>query len=171
MDRRAFLKIGIAGGALLAAASGAYWALNRPELPRRLAFSVDHREAVFAIASALLVGAIPGDAERAPALRRLVGEVETAARGLSLPAQKELGQLLDLLAWLPTRWLVAGVRSPWSEATPEELDAFLVRWRYSRLGLLRSAYQGLHDLVLGTWYADPAHWGRIGYPGPPEIPR
>jgi hypothetical protein len=31
---------------------------------------------------------------------------------------------------------------------------------------LRSAYQALHDLVLGAWYANPANWDAIGYPGP-----
>jgi hypothetical protein len=34
------------------------------------------------------------------------------------------------------------------------------------LGLLRSAYHALHDLVLGAWYAQPASWLAAGYPGP-----
>jgi hypothetical protein len=50
-----------------------------------------------------------------------------------------------------------------------EVAAFLQGWRTSRLGLLRSAYAALHDLVLGAWYGTPDTWEAIGYPGPPEI--
>jgi hypothetical protein len=48
----------------------------------------------------------------------------------------------------------------------EQVSAFLQDWRLHRLGLLRSAYHALHDLVLGAWYAQPASWLAAGYPGP-----
>ena len=41
--------------------------------------------------------------------------------------------------------------------------SFLRRWQHSRLDLLKSGYQALHDLVLGAWYADPQSWAAIGY--------
>lgn len=36
-----------------------------------------------------------------------------------------------------------------------------------RFDLLKSGYAALHDLILGTWYAQPESWAAIGYPGPP----
>ena len=54
----------------------------------------------------------------------------------------------------------------WADATPAQVAAFLQDWRVSRVGLLRSAYGAMHDLVLGAWYADPSSWAAIGYPGP-----
>ena len=39
-------------------------------------------------------------------------------------------------------------------------------WRLHRFALLRTAYGALHDLSLGAWYAQPASWNAIGYPGP-----
>ena len=55
---------------------------------------------------------------------------------------------------------------PSSASRPEQVSAFLQDWRLHRLGLLRTAYHALHDLVLGAWYAQPASWEAIGYPGP-----
>jgi hypothetical protein len=58
------------------------------------------------------------------------------------------------------------VSHDWAQATADEVAAFLQDWRTHRLGLLRTAYGALHDLVLGSWYSDPANWAAIGYPGP-----
>jgi hypothetical protein len=30
-------------------------------------------------------------------------------------------------------------------------------------------YQAMHDLVLGSWYADASSWDAIGYPGPTKL--
>jgi hypothetical protein len=43
---------------------------------------------------------------------------------------------------------------------------FLQSWRKHRLAMPQTAYLALHDLVLGSWYADPSSWAAIGYPGP-----
>jgi hypothetical protein len=64
---------------------------------------------------------------------------------------------------------VARVQRPWGEASEAEVGAFLDGWRGSSLGLLRSGYHALHDLILGAWYADPATWAALGYPGPPKV--
>jgi len=45
----------------------------------------------------------------------------------------------------------------------------LGRWQHSRLALLRSAYDGLHQLVLAAWYGNSRAWPAIGYPGPPSL--
>jgi hypothetical protein len=61
---------------------------------------------------------------------------------------------------------LTGIPHGWPEARDAEVSAWLQDWRTHRLGLLRTAYQALHDLVLGSWYSDPANWAAIGYPGP-----
>ena len=62
--------------------------------------------------------------------------------------------------------MLTGIAGGWANATPANVHAFLHDWRDSSFALLRSAYGALHDLVLGAWYADPASWDAIGYPGP-----
>jgi len=50
-----------------------------------------------------------------------------------------------------------------------DIEKFLRNWQESRVDLLKSGYQALHDLVFGAWYADPASWAAIGYAGPPSL--
>lgn len=157
--RREFLKTGLAGGLLLNAAACARPAEN------------DGRARVLsALIPAMLAGALsPQTQDAARQINRTLSGVETAIDGLSLGAQKEIGELFDLLAFPLTRMLVAGLWSPWEEATPSSLNTFLESWRQSRFDLLKSGYAALHDLILGTWYAQPANWSAIGYPGPPQL--
>ena len=157
--RREFLKTGLAGGLLLNIAACARAGEN------------DGRSRVLsALIPVMLAGALsprPEDAERQ--INRTLSGVETAIKGLSLATQKEIGELFDLLTFPLTRMLAAGLWSPWEEATPSSLNAFLDSWRHSRFDLLKSGYAALHDLILGTWYAQPESWAAIGYPGPPLL--
>lgn len=127
-------------------------------------------DVVAAIAPVLLEGVYPGEAG-GQARERIVEGVRQAVAALSASAQQEIGELFQLLAFAPTRIAVARVSSPWPQATEAEITAFLQGWRESRIGLLQSGYQALHDLVLGAWYADPSTWKAIGYPGPPVLER
>lgn len=95
--------------------------------------------------------------------------VQAAISALSPSAQREVDELLSLLTLGLTRGLATGVWADWQEATPAQIEGFLQRWRHSRLQLLQSGYHALHDLVLGSWYADPQSWAAIGYPGPPSL--
>jgi hypothetical protein len=76
--------------------------------------------------------------------------------------------LFGLLALGPARRLLAGVGGGWEQADPRQVEAFLQNWRTHRLQTLQTAYHGLHDLIIGAWYADPSSWEAIGYPGPPK---
>jgi hypothetical protein len=95
--------------------------------------------------------------------------IEETIAGLAPAARDEVGELCSLLDFAPTRCLVAGVWSPWSRASATSVAAFLERWRESRFVLLRSAYEALHQIVLGAWYAQPRAWPAIGYAGPPSL--
>ena len=156
-SRRQFLQTGLAGSLLLG-----FSGCTRPAADGR-------RTAIIAaIAPVLLTAALPADGREA-ALARTVAAVEAAIAGLSLPAQQEIGELFDLLAFAPTRALVAGLWQDWAVASAADIGQFLESWRHSRFDLLKSGYAALHDLIFGAWYAAPENWAAIGYPGPPEV--
>lgn len=162
-SRRGFLKLGLFGGALLGAAGAASWFVGRDPVE-------DRREVLAAMIPAMLDGALPAQPPtRDAAIAATLSEVEFAIAGLPPASQAELAQLFTLAAAAPTRLALTGLTRSWSDASPAQLADVLQRWRTHRLALLQSAYHGLHDLILGTWYAAEAHWQAIGYPGPPRF--
>ena len=171
--RRRFIKTGIAGGVLLAAAAALQAPLDRMGKRALVAgnpLDPSLRSVVRAIAPVMLQGAFPAaDPARAAALERIAAGVAAAVGALSAAAQKEVAELFALLAFAPTRIVVAGVTAGWDRASAADVEGFLRRWQDSPVDLLKSGYQALHDLVLGAWYADPQTWDAIGYPGPPSL--
>ena len=167
-SRRTFLVTGTLGAAALATAE---WLRLAPaaRVPGR-GLDADGSAVVRAITPALLAGALPGEpGARAEALRETVANVDAAIAGLPPEAQSELAQFFTLLRFAPARIVLAGLRADWPDATPADIEAVLQRWRTSRVALLRSAYDGLHQLVLASWYGNPRAWDAIGYPGPPAL--
>ncbi len=175
MRRRTFLRAGLGGGLLLSLS----YLLHRPlDRAGKDALVAAHPradalgEVVAAVAPVLLASTFPVEsAAREQGQRDIVAAVATAVAGLSAASQREVDELFALLAFAPTRRLVAGVGMPWAEASAAEIGAFLERWRHSPVDLLKSGYFALHDLILGAWYAEPARWAAIGYPGPPALER
>ncbi|POZ60413.1 twin-arginine translocation signal domain-containing protein [Chromobacterium alticapitis] len=102
-------------------------------------------------------------------VRDIVAGVDRAVAGLPPATRAEIRQLFDLLGnrWA-RRWL-AGVGAPWARVSEAELELFLQNWRDSRFLLLRSAYQGLHQLINAAWYGNPASWAAIGYQQPAYV--
>ncbi len=168
--RRQFLKAGLAAGVVLA---GAGWiASRRGRGPVPGLHWLDERSAaiVRALVPVVLDGAIPAaDPGRGDAIREAVEAFDRAVSGLSPAVQEEISQLFSLLALPAGRFVVAGVRSAWAEATPDEVAAFLARWRRSRFALLRAGYQALTQLIVAAWYGNPRSWAAIAYPGPPSL--
>ncbi len=170
ITRRRFLAVGAAGGAALALAGGYAWMRGRRASPEIRRLDADALAIIRAIVPAMLAGALPpASAARASAIDETVDAVRRAIAGLAPAAQDELAQLFGLLATGVGRRLLAGVASSWPDATPAEVDAFLVAWRDSGWALKRSAYDALHQLTFAAWYANPRSWGAIGYPGPPVL--
>jgi hypothetical protein len=165
MQRRSLLKLGAASAALLAVAGGTV-ALLGPGL-RGGRMTDPSRTLMTALAAALLDGSLPpGGAARAAALDGLLARVDGLVAGLPDHAQDELSQLLALLATTPGRTLLAGVDSPWPQASLTSIRAGLQSMRLSSLGLRQQAYHALHDIVGAAFFSDPATWKAIGYPGP-----
>ena len=164
--RRSFLKTGVLGALVLAAGGGIYRAVHAPAA-QRFVLDGEARAALHAIVPAMLAGALPADpAARSAAVAGTVEGVHLAISNLPLALQKEVQDLFGLLALAPARRLLTGVSGGWAHAREAEVAAFLQDWRLHRLALLRTAYGALHDLSLGAWYAQPASWSAIGYPGP-----
>lgn len=167
--RRTFLKAGLLGTLALAVGGGIYRATRDAAPAHGFALDGAARDVLAAIIPVLLEGALPADAAaRAQSTGQVTQAVHAAILGLPLSAQKEVQDLFGLLALAPARRLLAGV-GPWHEASPAQVAAFLQSWRTSRIGLLRAGYAGLHDLVMGSWYASPVAWEAIGYPGPIQL--
>ncbi|MEP6942927.1 MAG: hypothetical protein ABI981_08325 [Betaproteobacteria bacterium] len=170
ITRRTLLKAGVAGGAVLLAAR---WLTTDPtRTPSPGALDEPARGIVASIVPAMLSGALPAHAtqpDRAQLVDAVVDNVDRAVAALPPAARKELEQLFALLAFVPSRCLLAGIWSPWNDASTESITAFLAAWRDSRFGLQRSAYGALHQLIMAAWYGSPQAWPAIGYPGPPVL--
>jgi hypothetical protein len=164
-SRRTFLKTGALGALVLAAGGVAYRTMHPPTL-RPYALDGEARAVLHAVIPVILDGALPGPLERELAILQATERVQAAILGLPLATQKEVQDLFGLLALAPARRLLTGVADGWAGADSAQVARFLADWRVHRVGLLRSAYGALHDLVLGSWYADPSSWAAIGYPGP-----
>jgi hypothetical protein len=178
LTRRQFLKVGLAGGALLLAVRAAYGPFSRdPHIAedREYAYAIlgsKERTLLAALVPVVLAGALPSDpSERPAAVAEVVRGVDRAVSGLPPSVQQEVGQLFALLGFAPTRRLLAGVASPWLTADPDTIAAFLDRWRASSFVTLRSAYRAIQELIMAGWYGNSISWARIGYPGPPPLSR
>lgn len=173
ITRRKFLKAGTVGALLLATAR-----LGRVEQASGNANGAEPisvlgaaaREVLGAIIPVILTGALPIDSpSRSERVQSTIAGVDRAIAGLPRHAQAEAHDLFALLAFAPSRWLLAGLRRPWRESSADEIAAFLRQWRASGWALKQQAYLALLELVFAAYYADPASWPAIGYPGPPRL--
>lgn len=168
MQRRSLLGLGLAGGLVLAAAGGgAAWMLRTPAWHRGQ-LSPDARALLGAVAVSVLDGSLPapGDPLREPALKAHLERFARALGTLSPATQAEVDQLLSVLNTAPGRRLLAGLASPWPQASKAEVDAALQAMRVSDTMIRRQAYHALRDLTQAAYFSDPATWAALGYPGP-----
>jgi hypothetical protein len=167
LTRRQFLKVGASGAVVLAMARVGHAQALRPG---DAGLDATAREVLAAVVPVLLDGALPAEeAARTQSVNATIVRIDRSVAELPPHLQAEVGDLFALLGFAPSRWLIAGVRAPWREASPEDVAAFLQRWRQSGWTLLQQGYHALHELVLAAFYADPGSWPRIGYPGPPAL--
>lgn len=173
LSRRSFLKVGLAGSVLLFA--GRWLTVieaaetSTSNLSLRYLSSAD--VAVLRhIIPIMLEGALPNDeVSLREAIDEIISGVDTTIDYQPPSVRKEISDLFGILTSGTTRALVAGIWKTWDKTTPDDVRAFLTSWRNSRFDLLRSAYLGLNNLIMGSWYANPRSWSRIGYGGPPKI--
>jgi hypothetical protein len=142
VQRRTFIKTGIAGAVLLAGV-GYVAAPRHPGPPAGdLQFVSAKAQAVLeALIPVVLEGSLPDDpAARATALADVLEGFDRGMQGMPPAVQDEM------------------------PSTPrDEVAAFLKRWRFSRFNLLRSGYQALTQLITASWYGNPLAWGKLSY--------
>jgi len=170
--RRQFLKVGagfsaaIACSALLPSLTGCSPASALPQAG--MAFL---RPADVALFRALLPAVVSelesvDPAQRETRLHAAVANIDGTIATMVQNGQKELRKLLDLLSSTPLRWAVAGVRTSWEQATPEQVREFLTRWRTSRFATLNAGGVVLVKLASVGYFVLPDAWASSGYPGP-----
>lgn len=174
LDRRGFLKLGLAGSAVLgtvslgAGLSGCH--AREQAAAQGHVFFQDADLALFtALAPVILADTLPAqEPTRAEHIRLLLQRMDHGCGLLAPSARAELRKLLDLLNLGLTRRLVARVSQPWEQADAQQISAFLQRWRDSSMGLFNSGYRALVAMLAGAHYGTPVGWAASGYPGPPR---
>ena len=168
MQRRTWLKLGLASAAVLAV-GGAAVALVEPGL-RDARLSAAGRAVFSGVGGAMLDGSLPAHgAARQAALAGMLERIDALVAGLPPHAQAELSQLLALLASGGGRRALAGLSQDWESAPVPDIQAALQAMRVSRISLRQQAYQALHDIAGSAYFSDASTWGMLGYPGPLKI--
>jgi hypothetical protein len=168
MQRRSLLKLG-AGAAACLAVAGAGVAWLRPGVSRgRLSPGA---AAVFhAVGRAVLDGSLVGsEAAQHAALDVQVERVGQTIAAFPHATQSELSLLLALLASAPGRIGLARLHSDWPDAATADVQVALQGMRLSTLAVRQQAYHALRDLTNAAFYAEPAAWPLMGYPGPDRV--
>jgi hypothetical protein len=168
MQRRSFLKLGIASAAVLAIGGGAI-ALIKPGLVDGK-LSPTARTVMAKVSQAMLFGTLPTEPAALQATTQaILARTDAFLSGLPVHVIAELDQLLGLLASSPGRRFLAGVTNSWEEATTAEVGAALQAMRTSGTELRVQAYQGLHDIVCVPYFSGEESWAILGYPGPVSV--
>ena len=171
MNRRDFLKLGAASSAALSAV-GVTASLtgctdsNEPN-SNWLVLTRSDRALLSAITPTMLKGSFPTDAtEQIQAINAILITIDGGLAKFGPHNQKEVKNLFTLLNFGLTRGLTTGVWSKWEDASEDDIEQFLQRWRDSSVGLFNLGYNGLNKLISASWYGQPQAWPKAGYPGP-----
>ncbi len=169
MQRRTLLKLGVATGTALALIGGSVSLLHEPAW-RDGRLTDAGRAVLGAVARAVLDGSLPAAlAPREIALAAHLDRMDATLRALPTAMQREIADLLALLAIPPGRLALAGLTTDWPRADVLQLQSALQGMRTSRVSLRQQAYHALRDLTHGAYFADSATWSQLGYPGPTPI--
>lgn len=167
MNRRQFFKFGAAG---LLLAGGLSWLGKHfakvEVVAGQSVVQQQHIPMLKAIAEGLLDPALPTTG-RTQSIESAVNAFVDATKTLAASAQAELGQLLNILENPVGRRLIADLGTRREQATPAQVQAFLVSFRDHPIPALQPGYHALHDLMMAGWYGLPEQWADMGYPGPP----
>lgn len=162
MKRRTFLTSAFAGTAALAL--GVSWYSSDPI---QVGEDVNYRVLFSVLIPALLDGALPEVAsQRKIAIDTTLDSIQASISVLPEEQQVELKELLALLESRLGLLLLTGSMTPLMLRSPIELVDMLEEWRFHYLDMIQTAYLGLRELILASYYSSPAHWGKLGYAKP-----
>lgn len=167
--RRQFLKLGLWSGLALATVSTTAMLSGCSSPPSAASYRLLREGDLVlfrALIPAVLAGALPTGPAQAKAVDDTLHSLDQLLFYSSRASHKQLQQLFDLLTFPATRIIVAGVRHDWAAVTPDDVEAFLQRWKTSGVGMLRAGYKGLCQMIEMAWYLQPQSWPAIGYAPP-----
>jgi hypothetical protein len=166
MQRRTLLGLGVASAALLAIVGGGA-ALMVERAWRDGKLLPAGRRVLAAVARAVLDGSLPSDAgAQSAAIGSHLARMEATINAMPPHTQREVADLLALLALPPLRSALAGLPAPWEQASVADVQAALQSMRQSSLLLRRQIYNALRDLTHAAFFADASTWPLLRYPGP-----
>lgn len=169
--RRDFLRTGLLGALALSTVSFSAvltGCASAPPAKGLRVFRDSDLPVLRAVMPVILAGAMPTDASLPKILEESIISLDGLLAANSRAGQKQVQQLFDLLTFAPTRYAVAGLDTDWAHASPEAVNAFLDKWRHSRVGLLRGGYIALCQMMAMNWYLQPRSWAAINYI-PPRV--
>ena len=168
-SRRKFIFVGVIG-ALAAGATVVLPRIGKPGVaPKGGALVLAHGDMLRVVAIAVLGPALSTDAaSRDAELSRVTAAAAALIDNLPPSTRSEVGDLFGLLALKPARMLL-GFSGDWDASNAPAVAHTLVALRDSSIGLKQQVYFALHDMVLGSFYAEPKSWLATGYPGPPKL--
>ena len=164
MKRRTFLMRAFAGTAALALGVNLY----SPEfsLPED-SEAKDYRLLFSVLLPVMLDGALPDVAlPKLAAQNRTLDAIKQSIAVLPDEQQTELFELLDMLENRLGLLVLTSSMTPLLMRSPAELTQMLETWRHSYFALLQTAYLGLRELIMASFYACPEHWSRLHYAKP-----
>ncbi len=175
VSRRGFLKKGLLGGAILAG-GGTVALLAAPgkrtqHANGKLAALSPYEYAIFGAAAARLA---PGDgAADWPTAEALhtADRLDALLAELHPGAIRDFKRLLHVFESALTGLTATGTLLPFTRCTPAQQDRRLEAWRHGRVELFRSGYQAMKRLAHALYYSSPQSYERVGYPGPPVVPK
>jgi hypothetical protein len=168
LQRRTFLKLGIASAVVLAVVGGAVALIQPGLINGKLGPAA--RLVMTRVAQAILDGTLPRDAAaQQKSLDALLERTDAFIAGMPNHVQAELSELLGLLATAGGRRGLVGLSATWDAATVAETSAALQSMRVSSIALKQQAYLGLHDIVCAPYFSGEESWAVLGYPGPHPV--
>lgn len=169
MQRRGLLKLGVMSATAIAVVGTVSLLWQQPESQSRK-LSATGLEVLAAVSAGLLEGSMPSDPQsRSAAMASHLDRLAATVSGLPPASQRELRQLLSILALAPGRLALSGLSTDWPNASRGEIHDALQTMRASRMTLRRQVYHALRDLTRAAWCADPTTWVAMGYAGPQAV--
>ncbi len=169
MKRRKFIHSALAFSAFSIAGVSGFQAFQQSQLDYQNQISTQFLSQDDQLVLSVLIPVFCNGMPNSIDINKTIINIDEAISRLPYNTQDELNELFLLLGSAIGRTVLAGVWLNWQKAGKTEVNEFLVSWRSHSLSLLQQAYVGLHQLIIGSVYAEREHWSSIGYPGNPQL--